>query len=296
MDTTTHIFSKEWIEKIDMCTHLEGTEMELSLIVEYVELTRCLQEIYQWYQVVKYDLDLLKASYSNDDYVGVNANVIGLLSAGKNFVELMELCVKNAYGKNSEEYKKFLEECIRKEYDGNFSYRLLVRLRNFTQHNHIPISRNHNLFCFDLEQIYHTPHYSFNNSVQKEAEELMKEIREKYQSSLTLSIPLTVTYYICSVYKIFISFLQRIRSILLDREAEIKKLVTENPELIEHREMPELNGWLFYKTSECSNAMQCITLNEKPVELLSKWLNDAVENHRTEKQSLKNMQIASTLI
>lgn len=294
MDTTTHIFSKEWTEKIDMCTHLEGTEQELSLIVELVELTRCLQEIYQWYQIVKYNLDLLKKSYTGDDYVGVNANVIGLLSAGKNFVELMELCMKNSYGKTSEEYKKFLEECIRKEYDGNFNYRLLVRLRNFTQHNHIPISRSRNSFCFDLEQIYHTPHYSFNNSIQKEAEEFMKEIREKYQSSLTLSIPLTVTYYICSVYKIFISFLQRIRPILIDKETEIKKLVTEFPDLIEHLEMPELNGWLFYKISEYPNIMQCIALNEKPIELLSKWLNDVVENHRLEKQSMKNMQIAST--
>lgn len=68
------------------------------------------------------------------------------------------------------------------------------------------MSHLNNSLCIDLEQIYDTPHYNFNVTMRKEAENIMEDIRTRQQRSLTLSIPLTVTSYICSIYKIFISF------------------------------------------------------------------------------------------
>lgn len=283
-------FSKQLINKLDNCVHIEGTKEELSFVVDYVELARSLQEIYQWYQIVKYNYDLLKSAYKQDDNVAVNSNMIALLSAGKNMVELMHFCIGFAYGKESDELNRFRKECEQKEYDDNFCYRLLSRLRNFTQHGHIPVSKLNDSFCIDLEQIYHTPHYNFNETLRRDAEKIIEDIRTTQQRSFTLSIPPTVTSYICSIYKIFISFLRRIRPELTNKEFKFQQIIDQYPELIEHPNVPDMEGIVFYQLSDEDGTLHGVCTTEKPEKLLTYWSNDVINEHRLEKKSLKDMQ------
>ena len=98
--------------------------------------------------------------------IAINSNMISLLSSGKNLIDSIEGCIR--YNCTEEEYKVFKRESISEEYDKCFSYRFMIRLRNYTQHNHIPISHHDNSICFDLMQIYNTPHYCFNKTLNKE--------------------------------------------------------------------------------------------------------------------------------
>ena len=116
------VCTEEMRDLIDNVSYVEGTIEELSFVTDYVEITRCLQEIYQWYQIIKFNLYYLKIESASDDVIAVNSYVIGLLGAGKSFIDLMTDCMKRSYGSDSAEYIKFMDECVTKEYDDSFSY------------------------------------------------------------------------------------------------------------------------------------------------------------------------------
>ena len=86
-----------------------GSKADLSEIINHVELTRHLQEIYQWYQVFKYPVTGVKMLYCKADFIGLNVNVIGLLSSGKNLVDSMTLCIKNTFGESDSKQDAFLK-------------------------------------------------------------------------------------------------------------------------------------------------------------------------------------------
>lgn len=283
------VCTEEMRDLIDNVSYVEGTIEELSFVTDYVEITRCLQEIYQWYQIIKFNLYYLKIESASDDVIAVNSYVIGLLGAGKSFIDLMTDCMKRSYGSDSAEYIKFMDECVTKEYDDSFSYRFLLRLRNFSQHCHIPISYQHASFCFDLAQIYNTPHYNFNKKVREQAENLMEDVLMNAGRNLTLAIEPTVASYICSVYKIFKSFLKSIRPELINKQMVLFKVIEEHPELLEHTDYPDYEGVLFYLIEDAPEILHAISTLEDPQGLLSFWLNDVVDAYKEETKTLKKM-------
>ena len=283
MDTEEYIaYSKEIEEIIDKISYLEGDLEELAFVIEYVELTRCLQEIYQWYQILRFNLKKLKNELILGDVIAVNTYMIGLLSAGKCFIDIIKMCMKNCYGEDSDEYKIFIKDYIEGEYDNCFSYRFLTRLRNFSQHCHIPVSYQNNLLSFDLVQIYNTPHYNFNKKLEAEVKLIMEDIRINDNEMIKLAIEPTVSSYICSVYKIFKFFLNCISKGLNSIHTNILNTIKENPELINHTEKKEYEGMLFYRIVDSYEILHAVDITEDPLKLRTLWFNDVVEAYKEE--------------
>lgn len=290
MDTENIVVCDEEINYLlENINYVEGTAEELVFVTDYVEITRILQEIYQWYQIVKFNLNSLKSVSGTTNVIAANSYVIGLLGTGKNLNELMKICMIQFYGEDSKEYERFNEDYVKKEYDDSFSYRLLLRLRNFSQHCHIPISFQNDSFCFDLAQIYNTPHYNYNKTVREQAEKLMEDVKKKTKRNLTLALAPTVASYMCSLYKIFKSFLESIRFVLIEKETNLFNMIKEHPELIEHPNCPDYNDVFWYIIQEFPEQLHAIITSEKPQELLSFWLNDVVDAYKEERKSLKKM-------
>jgi hypothetical protein len=75
---------------------------------------------------------------ANDIVVRINCELLNLLSAVRTFVDHAETALKREYGKDSQQVTDFKLAASR-EFDGNFSYRFMSQLRNFTQHCGLPL-------------------------------------------------------------------------------------------------------------------------------------------------------------
>ncbi len=75
---------------------------------------------------------------ANSMVVQINCELLNLLSAVRTFVDHAETALKREYGKGSQQVADF-KMAAGVEFDGNFSYRFMSQLRNFTQHCGLPL-------------------------------------------------------------------------------------------------------------------------------------------------------------
>ena len=290
MDSLEKIVVTDDIQKIiNELTICEGSKEELSPFITYIELTRHLKEIYQWYGIFNYNYDMIKPLYPDGNLYAINSHTISLISAGKNIVESIELCIKNSFSDGENQKKSFHTNYSSKEYNDNFSYRFLTRLRNFTQHLHIPVSKYTEFPCFDLSQIYETPHYAFNKKLLEETEQLISHVANKTGDNLTLSYRDTVCAYTCSIYKIFKAFMNIIHPAICEKMNNYKQLVQLQPEIITHENHPEFEGWIFYNVNEDKN-LHAFNTNDDPTVEHIQLLNDSNERFKTETAALKELR------
>lgn len=73
-------------------------------------------------------------------YLTINRYFLNWLSSVRSFLDHNETRIKRKYGDDSQNWKTFQNSCSR-EYDSNFSYRFLYKLRNYTQHCGFPITQ-----------------------------------------------------------------------------------------------------------------------------------------------------------
>lgn len=283
VDTEKYILIDDNLDKeLDGVKYIGSLDDRVHYIMDYIEITRHLQEIYQWFDIFNYNLQCIKESVDHHNSIAINSNMISLLSAGKNLVDSLEICMKN---NNVEKYDEFKRQCLSKEYDSCFSYRFLIKLRNFTQHSHIPISCLENDICLDLRQIYNTPHYNFNEKLKKEVYVLMKEIESNNENSL-LSLPLTVISYVQSVYRIYKRFLSIIRLELIDKRKKCYKIFEDSPELISN---DKYNGFVFYQLSEDNKGLHTFNINDDPEGLLIQRKNEVIDCLNQENETMKRL-------
>lgn len=290
MDTERYFKATEENLK-NIQVYVEGTQDTLKEIIEYVEITRHLQEIHQWFDIFMYSLKQLKSAVWNKEAVEINTYLISLISTGKIMVDSIKLCITNNL---CEEESLFINE----EYDGCFSYRFLVRLRNYSQHGHIPVSLINDRPQFDFMQIYQTPHYKFNKQLEREVSSIIEFIQNKQDISEgpMLDFEMTVCAYTCSIFKIYKKFLEKIRACVEKYRNKIQEIVREQPEIIKHNRK-ELDGWLFYVVTDIdSRNLQAVDAVSDSNEEISKWKNDIVDILKTETKILKEMFRKSELI
>lgn len=75
---------------------------------------------------------------ANSMIVQINCELLNFLSAVRTFVDHAETALKREYGKGSQQVAEF-KTAASAEFDGNFSYRFMSQLRNFTQHCGLPL-------------------------------------------------------------------------------------------------------------------------------------------------------------
>lgn len=265
MDTERIVIFKE----NENITFYELSDEFNGLICDYVELNRHLIEINQLFDVFRFNIERLNDSYTiqrNDcivrkdrfqssysDFVAINSYVINIISAGRSLVDAVDNCAKESFGEQSDSYGEFVVNCKRLVHGKNFSYRFFYDLRNFSQHNHLPVSVENGFCSFDAWQILSTPHFNPNKNVREELENFRKEIIEEYRDNFRLSLAFCLSQYIAGVAEVYKGFWERIKDQLSEQKHQIDVAIEEEPELLEHNnekfdgsilyQMPGIEGW-----------------------------------------------------
>lgn len=105
----------------------------------------------------------------NHMILNINRYILNFLSSFRTFLDHTETNLKRRYGDGTEQVQRFKEACV-KEYDSEFAYRFLYRLRNYAQHCGMPIG-----------------HLSFNSkSVNRETGEVSYDVSIKFDRDLLL--------------------------------------------------------------------------------------------------------------
>lgn len=223
----------------------ELTAKELETVKRYVELVRHLEEIHQLFLIFKFNLDAFFSDYritssgkvfcndvlanTDDDYIAINALVISIISAGKTMVESMRAYTKANYGEGSEIHKK-LEAFIQNIYDHVFAYRLLVRLRDYAQHGHLPVNKDGDWYGFDARTLVGKPHFKHNEKIRKELEAAVKEVAEKYGDSFKMSLADMLAQYTPKLLSICQMFWNEVEEDLLKTGENFRNVVAAHPE------------------------------------------------------------------
>lgn len=229
----------------------ELKEDDLKTVEKYVELTRHLEEIHELFLVFKFNLDSFISRYrvtssgkvyrddkladTYDDYIAINSLVISIISAGKTMVESMYAYTKANYGEESQEFAK-LHGFTANVYDQVFPYRLLMRLRDYAQHGHLPISHNRGWYGFEATSFVKKPHFDHNRKFLDEMSAAIQEVSEKYGDSFKMSLADMLAQYTPNFLSVCRFFWNEIEADLLKTEESFRSVVAAYPENIFARE------------------------------------------------------------
>lgn len=135
--------------------------------------------IFNFYQILyHFELDTndnirKQNGLNGDEFIIINSLLINLMSSSKTLVDLLIQFDKK--------YSQKLEKKINKIYDSEFSYILIMTLRNFALHGHIPLSFSQNKYSFNLDYILKEGEkFNFSKSSKEAFIRIRDEIRHLY--------------------------------------------------------------------------------------------------------------------
>lgn len=243
MNTNTHFSLKNSIIDVDEFLLSEMTDDNRKNFKHYVEITRHIIELNKLFHIFRCNLDILLHHFQlntnglivskvvtenqESDYIQINSFTINFISSAKSLLESIEAFMKT--NSSSETFKLFKEKYLSKTYDNCFSYRLLLHLRNFAQHGHLPVSIDNKRVYFDLYEILNVPHFDLNKNLSKEIAELEKDIYDKYGDLPHISYTFTIAEFNVEVTKVYCDFLNASKSLLNDSITKINTLLKEKP-------------------------------------------------------------------
>lgn len=271
------------------------TKNEKNLLLFYTEFTRYIKEIEALFRMYRVNLNILHAHYIfyNDDtvdckvpcydsdYIGINALIINLLGSGKTLIESIEGFIKFTNEYILENNNSFKEDCISYIYDKNFSYRLLIFLRNFSQHGHLPVSKDNNRYCFDLQRILQTPHFNMSKRLQKEMANICDEIYKLYKGYPKIVLTKSLVEYNFSIHYIYAKFWESIENIFDELITSVKKIIENKPDIIQHSESKFIDGCAVF--TDHDNNYHSFYVDENIGQLVSDFKKDAEIHFHSEK-------------
>lgn len=218
---------------------------EVALAKHHVEITRHLQEIRNLYLMFQYCLDCIDSKYvlmsdgkvlinskpatSEEDYIAINAMVNNLISAGRTLVESMECYITENYQKDDSDSQSYMD-FYHKTYDTSFAYRFLIRMRDYSQHGHLPVNQNGEWYGFDLYQVLNKPHFKHNGMIKQQLENVVKEVMDIYGDIPRLSLAMTLAEFTAYLLAIYHRFWVAVEPAIVASEMKFKKLIAKHPE------------------------------------------------------------------
>lgn len=199
------------------------TELEsydLASMELYVDHIRHLQEIHHLFLILMYQIEQIQRNYTfmsngnvfrgqfpadkEDDYIAINAHIINITSSGKTMIESMNNFANLNY--LSDENKHSYLAMVSKLYDTVFSYKLLIRLRDYSQHGHLPVSSEGNTYYFDFVNILGKPHFNHNKAVKNQMEDAISTCKNLLDDTPRLSLTRTLAEFVATILRIYQNF------------------------------------------------------------------------------------------
>lgn len=296
MNTEEYILFKNTDIDIEKIKIPDFSEDEINLIKESIEFTRHIQEIDKLFRVFKVNLDDILLHYqlmnndtiirkidlnnTEEDIIIINALVINYISSAKTFTESVETFLKQRLGEK--ELDTFRKKYLSIIYDNKFSYRLLIRLRDYAQHGHLPVYMSWDKKCsFDLEQILYTSNFTHNSKIKNEMIDLKQIINNEFEDNPRIVFTMSIAEFKLCILKIYISFINVIRNKLVDLIDKLKQMINDRPDII-YKSDDALNGFILYSIED--ESVHCFNPKEKPIEMLNNIKNNAENEFEIEKE------------
>jgi len=309
MNTESHFYLEHLSINAEQLCLADLEADEVATIWEYVVITKHLQRMDHLFRIFLFQKENMLYHYAlqssdklkpksslaleSNDYLAINALVISFISSGKTLIESIECFLKEDV---SELYQEFKDNHLSKVFDTNFPYRFLLRLRNFAQHGHLPVSTNtfdDNKYCFNLERILWAPHFKHKATMEGEMSALAEEIYEKHSDYPHITLTTSLAEFSVAIMQIYIAFLKNIREVLHDSTDKIESLLSKRPDII-HKSFDELNGYVFY--DQVDDTMHMFHSQDKPKKVLAENKNFASEKLRHEESELQKMRASFCFI
>lgn len=248
METEQFLFNNGLL---DEGSFYELTPEALSVVNEYVEVTRHLQEIHQLFSLFMYNVECMICTYtlenngnitingqpanSEKDFIAINAITNSILASGKTLNESMNCFIKEHFDETENPRIQFEVFC-REAYDSSFAYRLLSRLRDYTQHGHLAVSKENSCYFFNLKTILHKPHYTHNATLAQQIKEISEDIIQNYQDTPTIYILFAIAEFISQFLNIYNCFWESVIDETVDFCDYFIQFVSQMPENFIYKE------------------------------------------------------------
>lgn len=257
----------------------------------HVEITRHLQEIHSLFLIFKFQIDILQKEYTlksggrvfinqrvadrQEDYIAINAHTINIISAGKTLVQSMESFVDMDYFPPDSELKKEYLDYYHNVYDHSFAYRLMIRLRDYAQHGHLPIDNNGNEYHINLVTILRKPHYNHNKTIADEMKKIADEVGDVYDDIPTFSLTLTLAEFTSKLLSIYQKFWNISENALLKSQKCAQDIIKRYPENIINTS-EESSGFFIYD-EEPEGWIHAVSCADDPGAMYTQFKNEAQE-------------------
>ncbi len=279
MNTEEYILIENTDINIEKIKVPNFSKEELYTIDKFLKFTRDIQEIDQLFRIFQTNLRQILLNYelnnddtidrkadldnNEDDIIIINTLVINYISSAKTFVESIENFLK--INLESDKINEFKTNCLSKIYDERFSYRLLIRLRDYAQHGHLPVYMSWDNKCsFDLDQILYTPHFNHNSKMQNEMLSLRQKIYNEYKDNPRIMFTLSIAEFKLSVLEIYIFFINIIEEELVKLVNKFNTLIERRPDVI-YKSEDALNGFIVYSIED--ENINCLDPKEEPLRM-----------------------------
>ena len=265
----------------------ELSQEDLKTAKHYIETTRHLQEIHQLFLIFNKNISALqsefvlknggnafrgrKAANSEADCISINAYIINIISAGRTLVESMECYINTNSNIATESKKKYLD-FYHKIYDSSFAYRLLIRLRDYSQHGHLPVSSRWNNYFFDLMQIVEKPHYNHNKAFESQMKNIIDEIVTNFHDTPTIALTETLAEYVANLLSIYKMFWYQTEKEIAETYDNFQTIVSNYPDNTISKP-DSLSGLFVYDVVDGN--MHVVDPKDKPNEMLIQFKKEA---------------------
>ena len=163
-----------------------------------------------------------------EDYIAINAYTTNIISAGKTMIESMKnfTDLKCLTDENRSSYSAM----VSKIYDTVFSYKLLIRLRDYAQHGHLPVNSSENIYYFDLINILGKPHFNHNKAVKEQMIQAIATCADLFKDTPRLSLTKSLAEFVAATFRIYRNFWMFAEYAVLNAKEKIKDIVATYPE------------------------------------------------------------------
>lgn len=262
----------------DKIIHL--SEENESLILGFINMLDDLYTISQFYSIYQFNFkqifyyfrlnsqdEIIKENgLEGDNFIIINSLIINLMSSSRALIDLL-----NRFDEKS---SKKLSKYINEIYDSDFSYKLIITLRNFALHGHLPLYLNKNKYSFNLDYILKEgENFNFSKSSKRSFEEVRKDIKNKHQDLANIPFTSTLIKFHYTILKIYRQF--------YINNSEFLKSFCKEAELILFKFSEKSNEGKFY--IRIKNEIHSITMDRKFL-----WIEELSGIAETNLQDFKN--------
>lgn len=178
-------------------------------------------------------------------------------------------------------------------YDHSFSYRLLIRLRDFSQHGHLSVSCTRNNYYFDLIQIAEKPHFNHNKTLSQEIEKIIEEILSVYKDIPTFSLTNTIAEFIAKLFSIYNEFWNLVETELTKSCIDIQEVIKNNPcNIIDKQQL--FSGLFIYEFID--GRLHVIPVNNGAQAMFERFKTEAESTYKKYKDAHSQLMEGSMLV